>query len=66
MIEELIRELNQLTIEEKYHYRFVNMLDSIISAWNQGNVEQLNTLTKNAEKLLEEYREVSYKNMRVE
>ena len=66
MIEELIRELNQLTIKEKYNHRFVNMLDSIISVWSQGNVEQLNTLTKNAERLLEEYREVCYKNMRVE
>ena len=56
MIGKLIRELNQLTIEEKYNHRFVNMLDSIISAWSQGKVEQLNTLTNNAERLLEEYR----------
>ena len=56
MIGKLIKELTQLTIEEKYNYRFVNMLESIVFAWNRGDTEQLNTLTKNAEKLLEEYR----------
>ena len=56
MIGKLVGELKQPTIEEKYNHRFVNMLDSIISAWSQGEVEQLDTLTNNAEKLLEEYR----------
>ena len=60
MIEELMKELNQLTIQEKYNYRFVNMLDSIVVSYKQGNAIQLNTLIKNTEKLLEEYREVSY------
>lgn len=56
MIGKLIKELTQLTIEEKYNYRFVNMIESIVCAWRRGDVEQLNTLTNNAEKLLEEYR----------
>ena len=56
MIGKLIKELTQLTIEEKYNYRFVNMIESIVYAWRRSDVEQLNTLTNNAEKLLEEYR----------
>ena len=58
MIQELMKELNQLTIQEKYNYRFVTMLDSIVAAYKQCNVTQLSTLIKNTEKLLEEYREV--------
>ena len=58
MIEELMKELNRLTTKEKYIYRFVNMLDSILDAYKRGNETHLDVLMKNSERLIEEYRKI--------
>lgn len=60
MLNELIKELNQLAIKEQYIYRFVNMLDSIVFAVKNDDARVLKTLTKNAESLLDEYRNETF------
>ena len=57
MLDELVEEYQQLKLENKYIYRFIAMLDSIVFAHTAENKQHLKTLINNAEKLLDEYRE---------
>ena len=59
MLDELVEEYQQLKLENKYIYRFIAMLDSIVFAYKVENKQHLKTLISNAEKLLDEYREDS-------
>lgn len=61
MLDELVKEYEELKLDNKYIYRFIAMLDSIVFAHKVENKKHLNTLMNNAEKLLEEYREARYK-----